>query len=97
MRGQTISGAAASGVKTGTGQYGGPASSVRTILDEQATRFAEERMTVAKVGATKSSMAIQRGSMVGTQVMGQTVGNITSRASNVFSLWADISKSKDDD
>lgn len=93
LRGQTIAGTAASGVKTGTGRYGGAKSSPMQILDEQRQRFAEERKIVAEVGATKASGALQRGEMVGRQVMGQAISSASSRAGNVFSLWADYKRS----
>jgi len=62
LRGQTIAGAAGSGVNVTKG-------SPLQILAEQAKTFAREKKTVATAGASRAAQAKTRGRMVGQQAM----------------------------
>ena len=83
MKGQTLAGAAGSGVKVDKG-------SPLEILAEQARNFQRERQTVARVGATNASVISQRGKMVGQQAAYQGYSQGASQMSNAFQIFASI-------
>lgn len=80
LRGQTIAGAAGSGIKVGVG-------SPIEILKEQAATFARERMTVSKVGATRASVLTKRGKMVGSAAAYQSFSQATGQLASAFSMF----------
>ena len=80
LKGQTIGGAAASGVKVDKG-------SPLAILREQATTFAEERDTVSKAGASRTAQANIRGKNAGNQAFYRGLSQASSAVSNAFSLY----------
>lgn len=81
LKGQTIAGAAGSGVKVGAG-------SPLEVLAEQARNFQRERQTVAKVGATNASVLTKRGNMVGQQAAYQGFSQGASQMANAFTIFA---------
>lgn len=82
LKGQTIAGAAGSGVKVDKG-------SPLEVLREQAESFTKERQTVARVGATRASNTLMRGAMAGRQALYQGwAAGLTQAASATKSLMA---------
>ncbi|RKX23484.1 MAG: hypothetical protein DRP45_10435 [Candidatus Zixiibacteriota bacterium] len=78
MRGQTIAGAAGSGVKTGTG-------SPLEILAEQAKQFARERDVIQSTGEAKARYAIERGRNVGQAALYQSYAGAAGSFGQAFS------------
>jgi hypothetical protein len=81
LRGQTIAGAAGSGVSVQTG-------SPLEILAEQAREFQRERMITAQTGATRAAGIKTRGAMVGQQALYGGISAGLGGLSSAFSLYS---------
>lgn len=68
LHGDTIGAAAGSGVDVGFG-------SVLDVLSEQASTFERTRDVTRQVGASKASVALQRGSMIGNLYQSQGISS----------------------
>ena len=77
--GQTIAGYAGSNVNVQTG-------SPLVVLAEAAREFQYEKNVTREAGATKASMALQRGRDTATAYKYQSYANLAQGASNIFSI-----------
>lgn len=80
LAGQTRAATVGSGVKADKG-------SPLTILAEQASTFAREKMFTAQVGAEKAQLTKKRGDMVGSQAVYQGFAQGAQGFANAFSMF----------
>ena len=81
LAGSTVASAAGSGVKVGTG-------SPLSILAEQASEFAYERLITERVGASRTSLALAQGRSIGQRAQSQAYAQAIQGFSSAFSIIA---------
>lgn len=92
MRGETLSGYARGGVLATAPTLGGEqryqTGSPESVINEQATNFARERMITQQVGASNVQQALMRGKNTANAYKWQGYSNAASGISNLLTKYS---------